>query len=201
MTYIRIKRILFAISMLIFFSNCSRQVDCASFDTEILKWYPYIKGESFSLINTNDENLKSITVSQKLRITHTTDYSEGGLMRDDCITGCFDVISISPALNSDFSLLVEIDENVIIQDYYEINGISYSNYTQEKNYSFDNTQYDNVRIYYSRDSDFKLYIAKEIGIIGLHDEDGLWTIVNQHTKSSSLENETEDYEIEDRTSC
>jgi hypothetical protein len=109
-----------------------------------------------------------------VEVSHTTHYSSGSKCG-----GCSDEIFVND-YNSDFHVEIYLHENKMGSQNYKIIDTYFSTYSETKNYLFENKNYDLVRIFETNGSQGtfrKLIVAKEIGIIGLIDNDGnTWTL-------------------------
>ena len=141
-------------------------MNCPDLDENILSWYPYEEEGIICLENKTTDELLTIPITS-VRINHTSGYNTGY----DC-GGCDDDIRISSKA-VDFKISVYIRENKIESEYYDIKGISFhKNAIVSKNYTFNNKEYEQVKIFERTEDNSKLIIARNFGIVGFIDENG-----------------------------
>ena len=110
-----------------------------------------------------------------VKVNHTTHYNTGY----DC-GHCDDDIQIGG--RTGFSVSVSLEKNKIKSEYYSINNESfYENAVILENYTFNDKQYERVKIFEKAESNSKLIIARNFGIVGFIDKDGNeWSLLEDN---------------------
>ena len=151
----------------------SCKIHCPEFDKEILSWIPYQENDVIELYSQSNDSTILISI-KSVDVTHTTSY------RGKC--DCGDYIFIGDG-DSNFQIDIRSEGNIIGSQSYQIGNTyfnEYDTYSEIENFLFESQEYDIVRIFEKKDSKStfkKLIIAKDIGIIGLIDNDGnTWTL-------------------------
>ena len=190
---INMRKYLILITSIIFgiMVSCHRQVNCPSFDEEILSWIPYQENDVIELHSQSVDTTIIFSI-ERVEVTHKTHYTAGA----KCGT-CDDDIQIIQKShdNFEFSASIAINNNKKkdkkITQSYRIGDAYFSTYSESKNVLFEGENYDIVRIFEKTDSNGmfkKLIIAKEFGIIGLVDiYDNVWTLkIKRHKKNENI---------------
>jgi hypothetical protein len=170
----------------ILFGLMSCRENCSSFDMKNLYWTPYQEDDVIELYSQENDStieilIESVIVEHK---THVTFGTKCGHCGDD---------QILIRSSDDFKFNVEIflSGGKIANQYYRINNSHFSDYTEIKNYLFENKEYDLVRVFENgvSNGEFKkLIIAKDVGIIGLIDvSDNYWVLKSKMKLKKSNE--------------
>ena len=157
---------LFVIGVLFGLISC--RTNCSDFDKKNLTWIPYQENDVIELYSQLNDSTITFLIN-RVEVSHTTHYSFGSKCG-----GCSDEIFVNE-YNSDFYVEIYLHENKMSSQNYKIIDTYFSTYLEEKNYLFENKKYDLVRIFETNGSQGtfrKLIVAKEIGVIGLIDNDG-----------------------------
>jgi len=180
--------ILTIISGLILLYGCiGKQIDCPSFNEEVLEWIPYAENDSILLFNSTDSAFLTLTINE-IFVEHTTHY----MTNEDCGT-CDDFIEINDYHEQENNIHINIHlyENHIESEGYTIFDSKFSDYYSNKynesDYLINGITYDNVKIFendVSNDLFSKLVLAKGFGIISLTDKEGNIWILNQSVLKS-----------------
>jgi len=153
-------------------ASCNIPISCPDFKEEILSWLPYQENDIVEFYSQQTDSTISFFI-KNAGVSHTTHYHTGY----KCGT-CDDHIMVYSEDNSSPKFLIDISLNknkITNQSYYiwDTFFTDYnSNYSEEKNYLFENNKYDIVRIFSHKDSKGtleKLIIAKGFGVIGFED--------------------------------
>ena len=169
---------LFVVGILLGLISCKTKTTCPEFDKEILSWIPYQKNDVIELYSQSNDSTIIISI-KSVKVIHTTHYTNE--YRSKCEGLCFDEIQIRQNDNDHFIFKIDISLfwNKVESQNYQINDTYFTNYSEVKNFPFEDKEYDIVRIFETNNSKVtfkKLIIAKEIGIIGLIDiYDNTWT--------------------------
>ena len=160
------------------------RVNCPEFDEKILQWIPYQENDVIELYSQSNDSTIIFTVKSVI-VTHTTHYSQGSKCG-----GCSDDILIYDDA-ADFQVDISLYKNKIEYQSYWVCDTYFSDYSEVKNYLFENEEYDIVRIFDNNGSTGtfrKMIIAKEIGVIGLIDIYGnTWALkIGSDTKRKNI---------------
>ena len=134
--------------------SCHRQVNCPSFDEEILSWIPYQENDVIELHSQSVDTTIIFSI-ERVEVTHTTHYTTGY----KCGT-CDDYIGIIQNSHDDFKFSASITINnnkknnkTTNQRYWiKIGDTDFENYSESKNFLFENINYNMVRIFEKTDS-------------------------------------------------
>ena len=171
----RVIKLLLSIIFIISFISCTTY--CPSFNEEILNWIPYQEKDVIELYSQPNDSTLKFSI-RNVTVTHKTSYKFG----TKCGT-CVDDIYINDD-DSNFNVTIYFDKKGIGSQDYKIYDTYFATYnskhTEEKNYQFEDTEYDMVWVFEKTDSNGtfkKLIIAKEFGVIGLIDiHDNTWSL-------------------------
>ena len=166
-----------------FFALISCKYHCPSFDKDVLSWIPYQKNDVVELYSESYDSTIIFSI-KSVNVLHQTEYS----YNSKCGT-CDDFIEITQNTNDNFDFLAQIflHKNKMQNQYYRIDGTSFSTYLEYNEYVVDVKEYGKTRVF---EADFNqtfksLIIVKGIGIVGLVDKnDQLWVLKNGKTKKS-----------------
>lgn len=157
-------------------SGCGIQRNCPEFDRDLLSWIPYVAGDSLQMRRVNDDGEFVLAVNG-LEVHHTSQY-----MSDADCGGCDDYISLNDYTVGNRGLRVEIilQGGELVSETYIINGVEfdtdYSNFSEQTDFTFNNQCYARVKLFESKnpsDAYQKLIVAKDYGIVGLVDSNGM----------------------------
>ena len=176
--------ILCAIMLLCSFSAC-RNVKCPDLDKNILSWFPYEEESVLHFENKTTDALLTIPIDY-VGVNHTSHYSIGSKCGD-----CSDEIHIGGS-SVEFNIFVYIRENKIQSEHYNINGESfYENAIILENYTFNNKEYEKVKIFENSASNGKLIVARNFGIVGFVDKEANeWVLQESSAKPQAKPNIT-----------
>jgi len=176
---IKMKKCLTLLVIGILFGLISCRTNCSEFDNKNLTWIPYQENDVIELYSQLNDSTITFLIN-RVEVSHTTHYSFGSKCG-----GCSDEIFVN-GYNSDFHVEIYLHENKMSSQSYKIIDTYFSTYLEEKNYLFENKKYDVVRIFETNGSQGtfkKLIVAKEIGVIGLIDnDDNNWVLITDKIK-------------------
>jgi hypothetical protein len=177
------------IQLMFILAGCNRNVDCPIFDSNILNWLPYQKGDTITMTNQTGDSTLFFFI-RNYSIEHKTGYAK----KSNC-TGCDDDIYINDENYGimNFSIDFYINQGqIIIENYYVLDSHFdrvTSSFSEQSSYVINGQTYETVRIFENTPSlnKFKkLIIAKDHGIAELVDQSGkCWCAVS--SKSASAE--------------
>ena len=189
---IRTLLLLFFVVCLIGLTTCIRQINCPKFDEKILSWIPYQAGDVLELYSQLKDSTIIFSINS-VTVEHITDYKPGF----KCM-GCESFININQDNHQDsnFRVYLYSNNNDVGSHNYWVLGSCFYTYSEFKNYTLENTNYDIVRIFDNEEQCShgmlqKIILAKDIGVIGLIDiYDNLWTLkinVNEGRKRRNID--------------
>ncbi|GHT32179.1 hypothetical protein FACS189434_03350 [Bacteroidia bacterium] len=149
-----------------------------------MSWFPYEEGSTIYLENKAADTLLPIPIDY-VRVYHKTHYTTG----TDC-GNCDDNIDIGS--KEDFSISVFIEKNKIKAEHYYIKGVGfYEDAVMLDKYTFNNKEYEQVKIFENTDNNSKLIVAQNFGVIAFIDKDGNeWVLIENNVTQKAKPNIT-----------